>query len=141
MRKYEMMFIIRPDATEEEADQLIGQMENEVASAGGKVEKVDKMGRRRLAYRVKRFQEGIYVLFTLEGSGDLVKGFERRLRVTDAVIKFMAVRIDEESKRAEKLKAQRAGQAGRKPRSAGAATPAPPAASPSAPAAAEPTQA
>lgn len=141
MRKYEMMFIIRPDATEEETDRLIGQMEGEVANAGGKVEKVDKMGRRRLAYRVKRFQDGIYVLFTLEGSGDLVKGFERRLRVTDAVIKFMAVRIDEEGKRAEKLKAQRAGQAGRKSRSAGAAAPAPPAASPSTPAAAEPTQA
>ncbi len=134
MRKYEIMFIIRPDATEEEADQIVTQMEGQVTGSGGKVEKVDKMGRRRLAYRVKRFQEGIYVLFTLEGDGDLVKDFERRLRVTDGVIKFMAVRIDEEAKLAEKLKAQRAKQGGRKSRSAPAPShaPAPAATSPTA---------
>lgn len=136
MRKYEIMFIVRPDAAEEEADQLIAQMEAGVAAAGGKVEKVEKIGRRRLAYRVQRFREGLYVLFTVEGSGDTVKEFEHRLRVTDAVIKFMAVRIDEESKRAEKLKADRAKQASRKPPRAAVAPPASPPA-----AAAESTQA
>ena len=135
MRKYEMIFIVRPDTSEEDLDKLIAQMEGVVSGAGGKTEKVEKMGRRRLAYRVQRFQDGFYVLFTIEGSGDTVKEFERRLRVTDLVIKFLAVRIDEAQKRVEKLKALRAKAKARKPRSKPAA-PAPSAAQP----AAEPSQ-
>jgi small subunit ribosomal protein S6 len=122
MRKYEVMFIIRPDASEEDVDKVIAQMENAVTLTGGKVEKVDKMGRRRLAYRVARCREGLYVLFTLEGSSDTVKEFERRLKVSDAVIKFLTVRIDEELERAEKWKTLRAERAGRKPKSAAPAT-------------------
>jgi small subunit ribosomal protein S6 len=117
MRKYEVMFIIRPDLPEEDANKLITQMEGVVAGAGGKVEKVDKMGHRRLAYRVKKNREGVYVLFTLEGGGDTVKELERRLKVTDAVIKFMTVRIDEELKRAAKRKALRAEEEARRPKS------------------------
>jgi|SRR5437762_399306 len=126
MRKYELIFIIRPDATEEELDKLIAQMEGVVAGAGGKLERVDKMGRRRLAYRVGRYREGFYVLFILEGSGETVKEFERRLRVTDSVIKFLTVRTDEELKRAEKLKALRTKQQARKPRPKPSAPPSPP---------------
>ena len=117
MRKYEVMFIIRPDVSEEEVDKVIAQMESAVTQTEGKIEKVEKMGRRRLAYRVARCREGLYVLFTLEGSGDTVKEFERRLKVSDAVIKFLTVRIDEELERAEKRKALRAKQAARKPKS------------------------
>src|ERR1043165_4045528 len=113
MRKYELIFIVRPDAPEEEADKLIAQMEGVVTTAGGKLEKVDKMGRRRLAYHVGRYREGFYVLFTFEGSGETVKEFERRLRVTDSVIKFLTVRTDEELKRAEKFKAFRTKQQAR----------------------------
>ena len=109
-------------------DKLIAQMEAVVAGAGGKLEKADKIGRRRLAYRVGRHREGLYVLFVLEGTGDTVKEFERRLRVTDSAIKFLTVRTDEELKRAEKLKALRAKQQARKPRP----KPAPPAAQPAA---------
>jgi small subunit ribosomal protein S6 len=127
MRKYELIFIIRPDATEEELDKLIAQMEGVVAGAGGKLERVDKMGRRRLAYRVGRYREGFYVLFTLEGSGETVKEFERRLRVTDSVIKFLTVRTDEELKRAEKFKALRTKQQARKPRPKTSAPSSPPA--------------
>ncbi len=116
MRKYEMMFIVRPDLPEEEVTKLIAQMEGVVAGAGGKIEKVDKMGRRRLAYRVKKNREGFYVLFTAEGTGETIKEFERRLKVTDAVIKFMTVRIDEELKRAEKQKALRIKQEAKRPR-------------------------
>ena len=118
MRRYEVIFIVRPDTSEEDVDKLIAQMEGVVSGAGGKMEKVEKLGRRRLAYVVKRSREGFYVLFTLEGSGDTVKEFERRLRVTDLVIKFLAVRIDEEQKRAKKLKALRAKKEARKPRKA-----------------------
>jgi small subunit ribosomal protein S6 len=119
MAKYEVMFIVRPDVTEEDLEKVIAQMESTVSATGGKVEKVEKMGRRRLAYRVSRFREGLYVLFTLEG-GDTVKEFERRLKVSDAVIKFLTVRIDEELERAEKWKAWRAKQVARKPKSAAA---------------------
>jgi ribosomal protein S6 len=96
MRKYEIMFVVRPDIPEEEVAKLITQMEGVATGSGGTVEKVEKMGRRRLAYRVARQREGFYVLFVIDGSGDMVKEFERRLKVADPVIKFMTVRVDEE---------------------------------------------
>ena len=84
------------------------------------------MGRRKLAYRVARYREGLYALFLFEGGGDTVKELERRFKVTDAVIKFLTVRIDEELKRAEKLKALRVKQQAKKHRPRAAAAPAPP---------------
>jgi small subunit ribosomal protein S6 len=128
MRKYEIIFIVRPDLIEEEMDKFIAQMEALVAGAGGKLEKVEKMGRRRLAYHVGRYREGFYVLFVLEGTGDTVREFERRLRVSDAVVKFLTVRTDEELKRAEKFRAVRAKQQAKKPRPKPAAAPPQPAA-------------
>jgi small subunit ribosomal protein S6 len=125
MRNYEIIFIVRPDATEEDVEKLISQMEGVVTGTGGKIEKVEKMGRRRLAYRVAKQREGIYVLFRLQGSGDTVKEFERRLKVIDAVIKYMTVRIDEDLERAEKFKTLRAKQESKKRRSKPAAAPAP----------------
>ncbi len=125
MRKYELLFIVRPDAPEEDLEKLVTQMEGVVTGSGGKVEKTEKMGRRRLAYRVGGFQDGHYVLFVLEGSGETVKEFERRLRVTDSVIKFITVRVDEEQKRIDKQKALRAKQESRKPRPKPAVQPPP----------------
>ncbi|HET7841647.1 MAG TPA: 30S ribosomal protein S6 [Terriglobia bacterium] len=125
MRKYELLFIVRPDTPEEALDKLVTQMEGVVSGAGGKVEKTERMGRRRLAYRVGGFQDGHYVLFVLEGSGETVKEFERRLRVTDSVIKYITVRVDEEQKRIDKQKALRAKQEARKPRPKPAAAPPP----------------
>jgi small subunit ribosomal protein S6 len=122
MRKYEIIFVVRPDVPEEELDKLVTQMEGVVTGMGGRVEKTEKMGRRRLAYRISGHREGFYVLFFVEGSGDTVKEFERRLKVTDSVIKFLTVRVDEELKRAEKFKALRAKQEARRPRSKPAAT-------------------
>ena len=117
MRKYEIIFIIRPDATEEDIAKLIAQFEGVVTGAGGKIERVEKLGRRRLAYRVKRQREGFYVLFVLEGNGGTVHELERRFKVTDTVIKFLTVRIDEELKRAERRKAIRTKQEVRRGRS------------------------
>jgi len=125
MRNYEIIFIVRPDATEEDVEKLISQMEGVVTGTGGKLEKVEKMGRRRLAYRVAKQREGIYILFRLQGSGDTVKEFERRLKVIDTVIKYMTVRIDEDLERAEKFKALRSKQESKKRRSKPAAAPAP----------------
>jgi small subunit ribosomal protein S6 len=78
-----------------------------VPAAGGTVKSVDKMGKRRLAYTVRRFNDGIYVLLVVEGGGAVIHELERRLRVTEPVIKFLTVRIDEEQKRLAKIKAIR----------------------------------
>jgi small subunit ribosomal protein S6 len=106
-RTYEVMFIVRPDMTEEDQDKLVATMEGYVATAGGAVKNVERMGKRRLAYVVRKFQDGIYVLMVLEGDGAVVKELERRLRVTEPVIKFITVRVDEEQKRMAKVKALR----------------------------------
>lgn len=103
-RTYELMFIVRPDMAEEDQDKLISTLESAVTSSGGTVKSVDRMGKRRLAYTVRRFQDGIYILLTIEGSGGLIHELERRLRVTEPVIKFLTVRIDEEQKRLDKIK-------------------------------------
>jgi small subunit ribosomal protein S6 len=106
-RTYELMFIVRPDMTEEDQDKLVANLESQVGTAGGTVKSVERMGKRRLAYLVRKFQDGIYVLLTLEGDGAVVKEVERRLRVTEPVIKFITVRVDEEQKRVAKIKAIR----------------------------------
>ncbi|HLI64046.1 MAG TPA: 30S ribosomal protein S6 [Terriglobales bacterium] len=106
-RSYELMFIVRPDMTEEEQDKLISNLETQVGNAGGTVKSVERMGKRRLAYMVRKFQDGIYMLMTLEGEGGMVKEVERRLRVTEPVIKFITVRVDQEQKRLAKIKAIR----------------------------------
>ena len=106
-RTYELMFIVRPDMPEEEQDKLISNLETQVGGAGGTVKSVERMGKRRLAYVVRKFQDGIYMLMTLEGEGGMVKEVERRLRVNEPVIKFITVRIDEEQKRLAKIKAIR----------------------------------
>ena len=106
-RTYELMFIVRPDMTDEDQDKLIANLESQVGTAGGTVKSIERMGKRRLAYLVRRFQDGIYVLMVLEGDGAMVKEIERRLRVTEPVIKFITVRVDEEQKRLAKIKAIR----------------------------------
>lgn len=103
-RTYELMFIVRPDMTEEDQDKLISTLESAVTSSGGQMKNVEKMGKRRLAYMVRRFHDGVYLLLTFEGSGGLIHELERRLRVSEPVIKFLTVRIDEEQKRLDKIK-------------------------------------
>ena len=84
MRIYENLFIVKPDATEEEIDHLVEQMSKNVTTAGGTVDKVDKWGKRRLAYRVEKHREGSYVLLQFTAEPATVKEFERRLRVQDS---------------------------------------------------------
>ena len=106
-RVYEVMFIVRPDAAEEDVDKLIAGFTTTVTGGGGTVKTVEKMGRRKLAYLVRKFVDGNYVLLTIEANGAVVLELERRLRVTEPVIKFITVRIDEEEKRLAKVKALR----------------------------------
>jgi len=123
MRIYEELFIVKPDAAEEEIDQVIEQVRSTVASAGGTVDKVDKWGVRKLAYRVMKHHEGYYVLIQFSATPTVVKEIERRLRVSDLVLKFLTVRIDEKLKRLEKRRKQREKRAARKPAAPVAAEP------------------
>ncbi len=106
-RSYELMFIVRPDMTEEEQEKLVSNLQTQVGNAGGTVKSMERMGKRRLAYVVRKFHDGLYMLMTLEGEGGMVKEVERRLRVAEPVIKFITVRVDEEQKRLAKIKAIR----------------------------------
>ncbi len=106
-RVYEVMFILRPDMAEEDADKLIAGFASTVTNGGGVVKTVEKMGRRKLAYVVRKFNDGNYVLLTIEANGPVVLELERRLRVSEPVIKFITVRMDEEEKRLAKVKALR----------------------------------
>jgi len=106
-RTYEVMFIVRPDMVEEELDKLISNLEAAVTGGKGTVKSVDKMGKRRLAYVVRKFNDGFYILLTVEGTGEMVHELERRLRVTEPVIKFLTVRVDKEQSRLAKVKARR----------------------------------
>ena len=114
MANYEIMFIVNPNAPEEEIDKINGQIENVVTAGGGKIEKIEKMGKRRLAYEVERQREGYYVLFVISANGDIVKECERRLRVMDTVIKYLTVRTDEEVRRVHKIRSYRQKRAARR---------------------------
>jgi small subunit ribosomal protein S6 len=103
-RIYEELFIIKPDVPEEEADTFVEHLQTHLTSAGATVDKVEKWGKRRLAYRVEKYREGAYVLIQFTGGPEVVKELERRLRVTDSVLKFITVRIDETLKRLDKRK-------------------------------------
>ncbi len=106
-RTYEVMFIVRPDIEEADLEKLIEGFSTVVTTGNGEVKQVEKLGRRRLAYIVRKFQDGQYVLLHIAADGPLVAELERRLRVTEQVIKFITVRTDEENKRLAKIKAIR----------------------------------
>jgi small subunit ribosomal protein S6 len=106
-RTYEIMFIVRPDVEEADLDKLIEGFSSNITNGGGEVKSVEKMGRRRLAYTVRKFNDGFYVLLNVAAAGSLISEIERRLRVSEQVIKFITVRMDEEEKRLAKVKAIR----------------------------------
>ena len=122
MRNYEIMFIVTPNAAEEEIDKINAQIDNIITTGGGKVHKMEKMGKRRLAYVVDKQREGYYVLLVIEANGDIVKECERRLRVMDAVIKYLTVRTDEDARRMGKIRNYRQKRAARRGSSASSAT-------------------
>ncbi|MBZ5522550.1 MAG: 30S ribosomal protein S6 [Acidobacteriia bacterium] len=114
-RVYEVMFIVRPDLMEEDVEKLIATLQSNATNAGATVQNVEKMGKRRLAYDVKKFQDGLYVLLTLLADGKAIHELERRMRVTEQVIKFITVRMDEEQQRLEKVRKIRASHTKRPP--------------------------
>jgi small subunit ribosomal protein S6 len=102
-RTYELMFIVRPDMVDEDLNKLVSTLGSSVTAAGGTI-KSEIWGKRRLAYTVRKFNDGIFVLLVIDGTGAMVHEVERRLRVTEPVIKFITVRTDEELKRLDKIK-------------------------------------
>jgi small subunit ribosomal protein S6 len=133
MRVYEELFILKPDTVEEEVDGFVEQIQHVITNGKGTIDKTDKWGVRKLAYRVQKYSEGLYVLIQFSSTPDLVKEVERRLRVSDAVIKFITVRIDEKQKKIDKRKKARDKRAARRPAPMPMASPAVPA-TPAAPA-------
>ena len=109
-RIYEFLFIADPNLGEAELDALVAQVQGYIEKEGGSVQRVEKWGKKRLAYLVKKQREGNYVLLVVEGGTALVKEVERRLRVTDGVLRFITVRVDEELRKAERSKAKRAAE-------------------------------
>ncbi len=115
MRIYEELFIVKPDAVTEEVDAFIVQVKEIITSAGGTIEKEEKWGTRKLAYRVQKFAEGIYILLQFSAEPSTIFELERRMRVQDMVIKFITVRIDEKMKKIEKRKKHREKRAAKRP--------------------------
>ena len=125
-RIYEELFIVKPDAPEEEVDQFVEQLSSQLKAAGATVDKVEKWGKRKLAYRVDKYREGTYVLLQVTAAPEVVKELERRLRVADLVLKFITVRIDETLKRLDKRKKERDKRAAKRAERAPAVAPAQP---------------
>ena len=120
-RVYEVIFIVDPDTQEEEMTKLTTNLSGVITDQGGTITRNEVLGRRQLAYRIGRKNEGVYVLFEVEGTGGEIAELERRMRVNDRIMRYMTVRVDEERQRAEKLKARRQRKAAKRPGFAGSA--------------------
>ena len=142
-RQYELIYVIAPDVDDAGVAELHARVEEIVTAGGGTIDKTDNWGRRRLAYEINRHKEGTYVLELFTGSGAIVGELDRRLKVTDNVLRYLVVRVDEDLRKAERARARRQARRQRR-RSAGEAEPAAetaaqPAAETAAQAVAEPT--
>ena len=114
-RVYEVMFIIDADAADDEIAQLSESYQRIVTDQGGAIVKAEIMGKRKLAYPIGRKNEGTYVLLEIAGSGREIAELERRMRVSDRIIRYITVRVDEDRRRAEKFQAKRARKAAKRP--------------------------
>ena len=134
MRTYEVMFIVRPDIADEDLDKLVSTLESNATGAGATLKNTERMGKRRLAYEVRGFDDGMYILMTVDADGKAIHEVERRLRVSEPVIKFITVRVDEKQKRLDKIQKLRSSKVKRSTAVApeAAATPAPVAETPAA---------
>lgn len=106
-RQYELVYIVAPTATDQDLADVHAQIEGIATRFGGTVTRWENWGRRKLAYEIQHHKEGVYVLEVLSGPGEMVRELDRRLRVTDQVIRHLLVRIDEEMKRVERQRARR----------------------------------
>ena len=107
VRQYDLVFILPPDTTEQQATEMHDQIAGIVSRMNGTIEKTENWGRRKLAYEIGHNKEGVYVLEVINGGGDLVKEIDRRLKVIDAIVRHMIVRVDEETKVVERTRTRR----------------------------------
>jgi small subunit ribosomal protein S6 len=107
VRQYDLVYILPPDTTEQQATEMHDQIAGIVSRMNGTIEKTENWGRRKLAYEIGPHKEGVYVLEVINGGGDLVKEIDRRLKVIDAVVRHMIVRVDEETKVVERTRTRR----------------------------------
>jgi small subunit ribosomal protein S6 len=114
-RQYEVVFIVDPTADEDEVTRLTDGFKQIVTDQGGVITKSETMGRRQLAYEILHKTEGSFWLLEIEGSGKEIAELERRMRVNDRIIRYITVRVDEDRRRAEKFKANRARKAAKRP--------------------------
>lgn len=103
-RKYELVYVMKPEATEAEVAELQAQVESIIARVGGTLEKSDVWGRRKLAYDIGKHKEGFYVLHFITGTGELMKEIDRRLRVTEGLLRHLVVRVDESDRKSDRAK-------------------------------------
>lgn len=106
-RTYELIYILKPEATEQEVADLQAQVEGIVQRMAGSIEKTEPWGRRKLAYEIGKHKEGFYVLHVIQGSGELMKEIDRRLKVMDSLIRHLIVRVDERQMVAERARTKR----------------------------------
>lgn len=103
-RKYELVYVMRPETTEAEAAELQKQVEAVITRVGGTLDKTEVWGRRKLAYDIGKHKEGFYVLHVITGTGELMKEIDRRLRVTEGLLRHLIVRVDESERKADRAK-------------------------------------
>ena len=113
-RQYEVVFIVDPTADDEVA-KLTEAFSQIITDQGGVIVKAETMGKRQLAYEIDHHKDGTFVLLEIEGTGREIAELERRMRVNDRVLRYLTVRVDEDRRRAEKLKARRARKAAKRP--------------------------
>jgi small subunit ribosomal protein S6 len=113
-RQYELVYILPPDSTEEQVAEVHQQVESVVSRMDGQIEKTEPWGRRRLAYEIGPHKEGFYVLDVINGSGELMKEIDRRLKVLDQVMRHLVVRVDEEKKVVDRTRTKRQSESERR---------------------------
>ncbi len=107
MRTYEALFIVQPDATDEETQTIVQGVEKLATDNGGTVVRSDVWGKRRLAYEVKGHQEGVYVLIRFESPTEFVDTLEGNFRLNESVIRWLVVLFDPKTLRLEEEQARR----------------------------------
>ncbi len=107
LRTYELVYIVTPDATEEQIAAIHEQVEQTTQKMSGSLVRTENWGRRRLAYSIQKHKEGVYVLEVIEGTGDLMKELDRRLKVLDQVVRHLVVRVDAEQRVIERTRSRR----------------------------------
>ena len=113
-RTYELIYVLKPDASEQEAADMHNQVADIVQRMGGTLDRTDTWGRRKLAYEIGHHKEGFYVLEVISGGGQLMKEIDRRLKVTEGLLRHLIVRVDETTIKAERARTKRTEESNRK---------------------------